>query len=99
MPGSHRDILRSIRTSVNGVSIHARISEDQVPSTAPSVVLVHGLSVSSGYMIPTAERLSAFYRVYVPDLPGFGKSGKPSHILPPVSGALSVRCYTLSRTP
>jgi 2-hydroxy-6-oxonona-2,4-dienedioate hydrolase len=81
MSRSHRDILRSIRTSVNGVSIHARISEDQVPSTAPSVVLVHGLSVSSGYMIPTAERLAAFYRVYVPDLPGFGKSGKPSHIL------------------
>jgi pimeloyl-ACP methyl ester carboxylesterase len=42
-------------------------------------------------MIPTAERLSAFYRVYVPDLPGFGKSGKPSHILtiPELADALA----------
>jgi len=38
------------------------------------VVLVHGLVVSSRYMIPLAERLAERTRVYAPDLPGFGKS-------------------------
>lgn len=32
-------------------------------------------------MLPTAERLSPFYRVLVPDLPGFGKSDKPARTL------------------
>jgi 2-hydroxy-6-oxonona-2,4-dienedioate hydrolase len=45
------------------------------------VVLVHGLVVSSRYMIPTAQRLAAHYRVYAPDLPGFGRSEKPPHAL------------------
>jgi pimeloyl-ACP methyl ester carboxylesterase len=52
-----------------------------MPSNASEIVLVHGLSVSSGYMIPTAVRLASFYRVYVPDFPGFGRSKKPPHIL------------------
>jgi pimeloyl-ACP methyl ester carboxylesterase len=30
-------------------------------------------------MIPTAEQLATSYRVYIPDLPGFGKSEKPDH--------------------
>jgi pimeloyl-ACP methyl ester carboxylesterase len=30
-------------------------------------------------MIPTAEVLANCYRVYIPDLPGYGKSGKPRH--------------------
>ncbi|HZI18504.1 MAG TPA: alpha/beta hydrolase [Pyrinomonadaceae bacterium] len=42
-----------------------------------AVVLVHGFVVSGLYMVPTAERLARFYRVYVPDLPGFGRSDKP----------------------
>jgi pimeloyl-ACP methyl ester carboxylesterase len=32
-------------------------------------------------MVPTAERLASHYRVYAPDLPGFGKSAKPPHAL------------------
>ncbi len=73
--------LASKWVKVNGLSMHARISVDQVPDDAPVVVLVHGLSVSSGYMVPTARYLAPHYRVYVPDLPGFGKSAKPPHIL------------------
>ena len=46
-----------------------------------TVVLVHGLVVSSLYMLPTAERLAAFYNVFAPDLPGFGKSDKPEKAL------------------
>ena len=46
-----------------------------------TVVLVHGLVVSGRYMVPTAERLSHSYGVFVPDLPGFGKSDKPARAL------------------
>jgi 2-hydroxy-6-oxonona-2,4-dienedioate hydrolase len=81
MARSHKRILKSIWVKVNGRSMHARLSENAVPPTTSTVVLVHGLSVSSGYMVPTAVRLAPYYRVYIPDLPGFGKSAKPSHIL------------------
>ncbi len=45
------------------------------------VVLVHGLVVSSRYMVPTAERLAPHCRVFAPDLPGFGGSEKPPRVL------------------
>jgi len=45
------------------------------------VILVHGLVISSRYMIPTAQLLAPDYRVYVPDLPGYGESDKPEHVL------------------
>jgi len=38
------------------------------------VVLVHGLGTSSLYIVPTAVRLAQDFRVYAPDLPGFGHS-------------------------
>jgi len=66
-------------TLANGLIMYTRISIDPVPVDAPTVVL--GLSVSSGYMIPTALRLAPHYHVYLPDLPGFGRSPKPPHIL------------------
>src|SRR5205814_1291352 len=50
-------------------------------SAAPVVVLVHGMVISSSYMVPTAERLVPFCRVFAPDLPGYGKSFKPRPIL------------------
>ena len=61
--------------------MHARASDNPLPNNGPALILVHGLVVSSRYMAPIAEALSAHYRVYVPDLPGFGKSGKPPHVL------------------
>lgn len=68
-------------TWVNGLELHSRISTDPVTSDAPAVVLVHGSGLSGRYMIPTASVLTADFRVYVPDLPGFGDSGKPEKIL------------------
>ena len=50
-------------------------------AAAPSVVLVHGLGLSSRYMVPIAERLMPHCSVYAPDLPGFGKSEHPPHPL------------------
>ncbi len=37
--------------------------------------------LSGRYMVPTASVLTADFRVYVPDLPGFGDSGNPERIL------------------
>lgn len=45
------------------------------------MILVHGLGMSSRYMIPLAELLSPDFRVYAPDLPGFGLSSKLGHAL------------------
>jgi len=62
--------------------MHARVPTRQIraPHTDP-VVLVHGLGVSSRYMLPTLVLLAPRYRVFAPDLPGFGHSTKPPHTL------------------
>lgn len=73
--------LKSIHTPVNGLSMHARVSADPAPAHAPAIVLVHGLVLASRYMVPTAELLANDYPVYVPDLPGYGESDKPEHLL------------------
>jgi 2-hydroxy-6-oxonona-2,4-dienedioate hydrolase len=43
--------------------------------------MVHGLLVSSRYMLPTAVRLASYCHVHIPDLPGYGKSDKPREVL------------------
>lgn len=67
--------------TINGLPIYARVSAAPEVHNSPAIVMVHGLVVSSRYMIPTAEHLAEHCRVYIPDLPGYGKSGKPQHIL------------------
>ena len=47
----------------------------------PEVVLVHGHVVSSRYMAPVGELLGRWFRVYAPDLPGYGDSPKPPRAL------------------
>lgn len=88
--------LESKWTKVDGLSIHARISVDPIPARDEAFVLVHGLSVSSGYMVPTAKHLAPYYHVYAPDLPGYGKSAKPGHILrvPELADALAAWMQT-----
>lgn len=73
--------LESRWTEVGGLRVHARVSAGPAPPGAPTLVLVHGLVISSLYMVPTARRLAPFYRVLAPDLPGFGRSGKPREVL------------------
>ncbi|MFN0071304.1 MAG: alpha/beta fold hydrolase [Chloroflexota bacterium] len=74
---------------VDGLSIHARVAFPPVSHGTP-VVLVHGLVVSSRYMMPTAELLAGDTRVYAPDLPGYGLSEKPPGMCsaPALAGAL-----------
>jgi 2-hydroxy-6-oxonona-2,4-dienedioate hydrolase len=101
MVRSHIGKLKSTWTKVNGLSMHARLSTNAAPPTRETVVLVHGLSVSSGYMVPTAEQLASHYRTYAPDLPGFGKSAKPSHILtiPELADALAAWMQVMGLPP
>lgn len=67
----------------------------------PPVVLVHGLGLSGRYMLPTARHLAPHFPVYLPDLPGFGDSGKPAKALdvPGLADALAawIRAVGLAR--
>lgn len=63
--------------TVNGWRMHYRASG----RGRQSVVLVHGLTVSGNYLLPTAAELLDDFTVYVPDLPGFGASEKPRRVL------------------
>lgn len=74
-------MLKRVWAVVGGLPMHARVALNLAPAGAPVVVLVHGLVVSSRYMIPTVVRLAPDCRVYAPDLPGFGRSAAPPHVL------------------
>jgi pimeloyl-ACP methyl ester carboxylesterase len=93
--------LESEWSDVGGMRMHARVSTVAVAADAPVVVLVHGIGVSSRYMVPTAIRLAETCRVYAPDLPGFGLSAKPSGVLdvPALADALAawMRAVRLTR--
>ncbi len=76
---------------VGGRHMHARVASALPLADAPAVVLVHGVGISSRYMIPLLEQLAPFYHVYAPDLPGFGQSQKPDDVLkvPELADALA----------
>jgi pimeloyl-ACP methyl ester carboxylesterase len=77
------------RTPVGAWSIHA-LGAGPAQAVAPPVVLVHGYGVAGRYWLPLARRLAARFPVYVPDLPGHGRSSTPSRALdvPELVGAL-----------
>lgn len=58
-----------------------------------SVVLVHGLTVSGNYLLPTAAKLLNHFAVYIPDLPGFGASEKPRRVLNIVETAKTLAAW------
>ena len=63
---------------MHGRVVHARVA-GAIAGTP--IVLVHGLGVSSAYLVPTALALAPDHPVYAPDLPGFGRSEAPSSAL------------------
>jgi 2-hydroxy-6-oxonona-2,4-dienedioate hydrolase len=69
--------LRSEWTDVEGLRLHARVGG----AGADRVVLVHGIAVSSRYMIPLARELAGDVGVAAVDLPGFGRSARPRRAL------------------
>ena len=73
--------LTSRWTEAAGCRWHALVAAGDAPAGAPPVVLVHGLGVSSRYMVPTARRLARFFPTYAPDFPGFGRSERPAEAL------------------
>jgi pimeloyl-ACP methyl ester carboxylesterase len=75
--------FRGLVAEVQGLAMRALMSCGPASRTgALPIVLVHGLGLSHRYMMPVAKALAgAGYRVYVPDLPGFGDSGHPDRVL------------------
>lgn len=74
---------------MDGVRLHVRASTEATDE--PPVVLVHGFVISSRYLEPLARQLAPHARVLAPDLPGFGRSGKPREALdlPALADALA----------
>jgi 2-hydroxy-6-oxonona-2,4-dienedioate hydrolase len=64
---------------VEGLRMHAYVGPDSAGK--PPLALVHGLGVSSRYLLPTAELLLSDFAVFAPDLPGFGRSERPAEPL------------------
>lgn len=75
--------------------MHTRVSAEADAGGWPPIWCVHGLSVSSRYMVPTARLLAPFYRVYAPDLPGFGRSARPAAALDVPALAARLRVYVV----
>lgn len=71
--------LFSAWTTVGEFKIHAKVTNHK--QNVPSIVLVPGLGMSGKYLQPAGEQLAENYNVYIPDLPGFGRSCKPKQIL------------------
>lgn len=78
--GSRIGTVESRWVMVDDLRWFTRFSTNAVPDHAPVIVLVHGLAVSSLYMIPLARALARDHRVYAPDLPGYGNSERPPHV-------------------
>jgi pimeloyl-ACP methyl ester carboxylesterase len=66
-------------TTVDGVDVFYRESPE--PPDAPVMMHLHGFGLSGRYLLPTAELLRDEFHTLVPDLPGFGRSGRPSEPL------------------
>lgn len=62
-----------------GIRMHARtwLAHEDDPHQVP-IILIHGLALSSRYMVPLGRRLASMgHDVMAPDLPGFGRSPAP----------------------
>lgn len=84
-------MFRSGFVEVLGLRMHVREAGAGEP-----VLLVHGLGVSGRYFMPLASVLAARRHVIVPDLPGWGRSERPSRPLG-VGGAAEVLAELLRR--
>ena len=60
-------------TTLDGVEVFYR--ESRGPADSSVMLHLHGFGMSGAYLVPTAERLAGEFHTFVPDLPGFGRSG------------------------
>lgn len=88
-----RGRLSSRWTREGGQLMHTRVSAREPAQGGLPIWCVHGLSVSSRYLVPTARLLAPWHPVYAPDLPGFGHSQGPTAPLdvPTLAAALARR--------
>src|SRR5688500_9757138 len=77
-------------TDVGEYRIHSEHMGD-----GPPIILLHGLSGSRRWWRFTAPELARHYRVHVPELVGFGRSGRP-HKLPDIPGMAAIVTEWLS---
>lgn len=83
LPWTNRPVdetVRAFRLPVGDTFMHTRHAE-VADGDAPTVVLVHGLGMSSRSMVPLMRVLAPTARVWAPDLPGFGNSKGPHHAM------------------
>jgi pimeloyl-ACP methyl ester carboxylesterase len=66
--------LASRWTTVDGIKVHYR--ESPGPPDGATMTHLHGFGLSGAYLVPTAELLADDFHTLVPDLPGFGRSGR-----------------------
>jgi 2-hydroxy-6-oxonona-2,4-dienedioate hydrolase len=90
--------LTSVWTPVRGLRLHALTTAEALPADAPTIVLVHGVAASSRYLVPLAEHLARRARVYLPDLPGYGRSDRPRGHDLPVPGLADALVAWMDRT-
>lgn len=79
-PGLRGVEIRRSRTGFDGTAIEAYrfTRQDEGEQTHPDFVLVHGIGVSSRAYGPMAALLAKHGDVHLVDLPGYGRSPKPS---------------------
>ena len=58
-------LYQSTWQRVRGLAIHTRVAGDEAAGSQP-IVLVHGLGVSSRYLLPILERLAGQHPIFVP---------------------------------
>lgn len=69
--------FHSRSTVVEGIRVHYDVTG---PESGPPLVLVHGLGGQAEDWVNLAPYFShAGYRVYMPDLPGYGRSARPAN--------------------
>lgn len=74
-------MLEDLWTRVADAAVYAKAGLRVAPPDAAAVVLVHGIGVTSRYLEPTMQTLAPHFRVYAPDLPGWGRSDRPPRAL------------------
>jgi pimeloyl-ACP methyl ester carboxylesterase len=80
--GTHRHLSRPTAglderwTTIDGIEVFYRDSPG--PPGAAVMTHLHGFGLSGRYLLPTARDLTTVFRTFVPDLPGFGRSGDPT---------------------
>lgn len=72
--------LLESEAKVDGTPVFFRFSPG-AGDHQPAMIHVHGFGISGTYLLPTAGLLAEEFRTYVPDLPGYGRSGNPRRTL------------------